>query len=358
MSEHLTIQAGRKAYEIIKAGGLQPSMIKVIAGAAGGPKWLVLSAFDRLVFPTWFNQRTAPLHLVGSSIGAWRFAALCQSEPTIAVERFLEAYLDQQYSRKPSALEVTQKTRQIQDHYLNTEAVEAILHHPCLRLNVLTVRCRWPNSSDNRFLLGLGLTQAFLLNLIRRHWLALVFDRTVFHHPESVSPGFIGGRLQYRSIPLNRDNLKPALLASGSIPLVMSGVQINNGDRTAVYRDGGLTDYHLDLPFLPPDDDGIVFYPHYHNRIIPGWLDKQLKWRRPNPNHLDHVLLVSPSPQFIDHLPYHKIPDRNDFWTFLGKDRERLTYWQKVVESSKVLGLEWLECVASGRIRALVRPIG
>jgi hypothetical protein len=356
MSVNLTIQAGRKAYDLIKAGGLDPSMVKVIAGAAGGPKWLILSAFDRLVFPAWFKQRTTPLHLVGSSIGAWRFAALCQPKPAAAIERFLEAYLDQRYSDKPSAIEVSEKTRQIQDQYISNDHIDAIINHPTFRLNILAVRCRWPNSSDNRLLLGLGLTQAFLLNLIRRRWLELVFERTVFHHPESINPGFSDNPFKYRSVVLNRNNLKPALLASGSIPLVMSGVQIRNQERIAVYRDGGLTDYHLDIPFLPPDDDGIVFYPHYLNRIIPGWFDKQLKWRKPDLKHLEHVLLVSPSQRFVDRLPYQKIPDRNDFWTFQGKERERLAYWQKVVTAGEVLALDWLDCVDSGRVRSEIRP--
>lgn len=70
-------------------------------------------------------------------------------------------------------------------------------------------------------------------------------------------------------------NLKPALQASGSIPYLMNGVQQIPGAPKGVYRDGGPVDYHLDVPF-GLDGSGIVLYPHFSQRIIPGWFDKHL----------------------------------------------------------------------------------
>ena len=64
-------------------------MVDVVAGAAGGPKWLVLCGLDRAIFTSWIMERTRPVHLLGSSVGAWRFAALAQGMD--AYERFLEA---------------------------------------------------------------------------------------------------------------------------------------------------------------------------------------------------------------------------------------------------------------------------
>ena len=55
MIENLVFLAGRKAYTIIKEKGLHPEMVKVIAGAAGGPKWLVLNHLDRYIFSTWLK---------------------------------------------------------------------------------------------------------------------------------------------------------------------------------------------------------------------------------------------------------------------------------------------------------------
>lgn len=93
----LALQAGPEAMRIIRERGLRPQDIRVIAGAAGGPKWLVLSSLDRLIFGSWFEDRTAPLFLVGASIGAWRFAALSQRQPVARLDRFETAYIDQRY---------------------------------------------------------------------------------------------------------------------------------------------------------------------------------------------------------------------------------------------------------------------
>ncbi len=36
------VKAGSQALEIIRDEGLRPERVRVVAGAAGGPKWLVL----------------------------------------------------------------------------------------------------------------------------------------------------------------------------------------------------------------------------------------------------------------------------------------------------------------------------
>ena len=58
MANNLEFIAGSKAYSIIKESGLKPEMVRVVAGAAGGPKWLVLSRLDRAVFCEFFKQMT------------------------------------------------------------------------------------------------------------------------------------------------------------------------------------------------------------------------------------------------------------------------------------------------------------
>ena len=107
-------------------------------------------------------------------------------------------------------------------------------------------------------------------------------------------------------------------MASGSIPMVMSGVKDLPGGPAGTYRDAGVIDYHLDIPFLK--GDGLVFYPHFDQRLIPGWLDKKLTWRRPKKEHLENAVVVAPSTKFVKGLPLGKIPDRNDFMMFKGKD--------------------------------------
>jgi len=155
---------------------------------------------------------------------------------------------------------------------------------------------------------------------------------------------------------LNHDNLKPALLASGSIPFVMRGIRDIPGAPPGIYRDGGAVDYHLDVPY-GLEGNGIVLFPHYTDRIIPGWLDKKLTWRKPSPNNMADILLVAPSPEFVSRLPLGKISDRNDFYRFAGNDRGRFGYWQKVSEAGKELAEDFLAAVANGSIRERVKQL-
>ena len=129
----------------------------------------------------------------------------------------------------------------------------------------------------------------------------------------------------------------------------MSGVDRIPGAPSGVYRDGGVIDYHLDLPFS--GSQGIVLFPHYMTRIIPGWLDKGLAWRKPVSANLDRVLMVAPSKGFVRSLPLGKISDRNDFYRFAGADRERMDYWHAVVSRGRLLAEEFMALAASGRIR-------
>lgn len=153
---------------------------------------------------------------------------------------------------------------------------------------------------------------------------------------------------------LTSANFKKALLASGSVPVIMEGISDIPGV-PGVFRDGGIIDYHLDLPFLP-DDDGLVLFPHFYESITPGWFDKKLN-RKPNPEHLKNVVLISPSEAFVKTLPYGRIPDRKDFKTFKGRDKERMDYWWTASDKSKQLGEEFHNAVASGNIRHMVKPL-
>lgn len=89
----------------------------------------------------------------------------------------------------------------------------------------------------------------------------------------------------YFSLPLAGDadftpeNVLPVLLATASIPLVLNGVSAIPGAPAGLYRDGGLTDYHLANPLT--GKEGIVLYPHFLPQVVPGWFDKSLSWRQP-----------------------------------------------------------------------------
>jgi hypothetical protein len=68
-TEKLVFLAGKRALETICSQGLRPVDVKIVAGAAGGPKWMILGQLDRLFFGSWFRGRRQPLYLLGSSAG-------------------------------------------------------------------------------------------------------------------------------------------------------------------------------------------------------------------------------------------------------------------------------------------------
>jgi len=354
--KNITLWAGKNAYAKIKDSGLRPDDVKVVAGAAGGPKWLILERLDRALFGQWFADRKKPLFLIGSSIGSWRFAAVSQKKPLNAIGRLREAYTNQTYETKPSPADVSRESEKILNRMMADNGASAVLSHPCFRLNIMSVRSKGLTGEDRKTALIPGLMMAAIGNTVSRRFLKIFFERALFHDSRDIPPFYGMNEFPIHRVGLTEKNLTPALMASGSIPLVMAGVKDIAGAPAGVYRDGGVIDYHLDIPFLN-DNSGIVLYPHFTDRIIPGWLDKQIPWRRPNMDHMDNVLLITPSREFLNRLPHKKIPDRNDFYKFKGQDKERIAYWNKSVDSGGDMADEFMECVENGRIRECIQPI-
>lgn len=357
MANRFVVLAGRKILPIIRDEGLNPDRVQIVAGAAGGPKWLVLYGLDRWLFGELFKDRREPLHLIGSSIGSWRFAAVSVNDPVSGIDRFKEAYFRQRYSANPGPEEISREVGRVLERYIGDDEIRQILDHPSFRMSMLAVRCRNHALASEFFprqAVALGIAAA--CNAVARPWLRFFFERTLFHHP--AGNGFWSGFTDFieQRVALGKENFRRAMMASGSIPLVMSGISDIPGAPEGVYRDGGIIDYHLNLPF-PCDPDRIVFFPHYTNRIVPGWFDKKVFWRRPVANYLDNVLLVAPSPDFIVGLPLAKISDRGDFKRFTGRDDDRIRYWQTVVDQSRRMAADFQEAVGSGRIREQVRPL-
>jgi hypothetical protein len=192
------------------------------------------------------------------------------------------------------------------------------------------------------------------MNIFSRNSLGWFVERALFCNIDALPPFATMNQFPMNIYGLTQSNFKQALLSSGSVPVVMQGVSDINGV-PGVFRDGGIIDYHLDIPFLP-DNDSLVLYPHFYEKITPGWFDKKLN-RKPCQKNMDNVLIVAPSDKFVKSLPYEKIPDRKDFITFKGKDRERMDYWEIVVKKNRILGDEFFEAVQSGRIRQIVKPL-
>ena len=353
MFESISVRAGRKAIRIVRDGGFSLSGVKVLAGASGAAKFLVLTGMDRVLMAR-FKERTKPLYLIGTSIGAFRMAAYCQSDPVEALGRLEREYIAQRYGSRPTRREVTGESWRIIHAYIDDDETEYILNHPFMSISFLSNKCKGLLRSENLLLQGLGVALAAGTNRLNRNGLGRFFERALFCDSREEPPFATMDQFPMQIYPLTKDNFKAALLSSGSIPIAMEGVSDIPGV-PGVFRDGGILDYHLDIPFLP-EEDGLVLYPHFYEHITPGWFDKSLS-RKPDEKNMENVVLVAPSNRFVESLPFGKIPDREDFRTFFGKDRERMAYWKSVVERNEELGHEFLEAIESGRIREIVKPI-
>lgn len=349
----LLFRAGPAAYADIKRRGFATERIGTIAGASGGAKWLVLSQLDRVLAESVLPTLAGPVHLIGSSIGAWRFACYAQKDPLAAIERFEEAYLSQTYSEQPDVAEITDKTLAILDEVLGSDGPAQILQHPNLRLHIMTVRCRALLASDNRWLLTSGMALAAAANLVSRRSLGAFFARGLFFDRRDLPPFYNAPGFPLHRIPLTPENLPQAVQASGAIPLVLSGVRDISGAPAGTYRDGGVIDYHLDLPLSDPDR--LTLFPHFFPELKPGWFDKKLPYRRLGKEALDRTIVVCPSQEFIARLPHAKVPDRYDFVNFEPAERER--NWRAAVAACRELADELQDVLEHDKLAARLLPL-
>lgn len=349
----LSFRAGPGALHAIREHGFSAELVGTMAGASGGAKWLVLSKLDRVVAATLVPRLRAPVYLIGSSIGAWRFACYAQAEPVQAIERFEEAYLGQTYSEAPDRDEITAKSREILGYALGATGTAEILSHPLFRTNVMTVRSRHVTASEQPAVLVPGLLAAAALNAVSRRSLGAFFERVLFYDSRDLPPFFDASGFPMSHVELTEANLEDAIVATGSIPMVLAGVRDIAGAPPGVYRDGGVIDYHLDLPQSEPGR--LTLYLHFIDRIVPGWFDKKLSWRKPDPANVDRTILVSPSREFVARLPYAKIPDRRDFVNF--EREERVRAWRTVVDMCDELAEEFHEVLDTGKLAARLEPL-
>lgn len=348
----LVFSAGASALSEIRNTGFDPARVGTFAGASGGAKWLVLSQLDRVIARRVLPKLSSPVHTIGTSIGAWRFACYAQSDPIAAIERFEEAYLSQTYSEKPDRDEISDKSSEILDYVLGDNGAAEILDHPILRMHVLTVRSRRFTSSENPFALAASLLSVATINAASRQSLGAFFERVLFHDQRSEPPFFSLPGFPMQQVALTTKNLKDAILATGSIPLVLRAIRDIHGAPPGLYRDGGVIDYHLDFPHS--SDDKLALYLHFYNHLKPGWFDKRLRWRNASPSSVDRTLLISPSPEFVARLPNGKIPDRRDFTTMSPADREKA--WRSTVAACRRLADELEEVFEKDRLAERVIP--
>ena len=352
---NLIFHAGPKALQHIREHGLRAQDIAVIPAAAGGPKGLIFQALDQWLFGHWLPGAPRERMLIGSSIGAWRMAAACHADPVAAFARMGELYCGQRYGAKPSAQEVTDACIELIENFIGGHEHE-ITEHPHFRLHMMTVRGRRLLRAPKRraTMIG-GFTAATLANLASRTRLSRHLERVVIG--DERDPAFwLKAKFDAfptHFVPLKSDNIHAALLASGTLPLIMEPVRTITHAPNGTYWDGGLIDYHLALPYSRVAGDpagGLVLYPHFTDQMVPGWLDKSLPWRRASygkhRDWLDNVLLVAPSETFLRTLSRGKLPDRQDFF-YYGADHDfRIRNWQLAISAGQLLRDEFAAFVA------------
>jgi hypothetical protein len=353
----LQVFAGPRARQHLAARGLRPQDVRVIPAAAGGPKGLVLNPLDRFIFGHWLAGGTQTVHLLGASIGAWRLASACLNDADAALARLAQDYIHQHYEvpagQRPGAALVSRVFGDgLAAHFGGREA--EVLKHPRYRLHVFTSHGRQLLRREGRWRTPLGYAGAFFTNLASRRAMGAWLERVVFSDPRDALPLPLN---DYRTVqvPLNSDNLAPSILASCSIPFWLQAVQDIPGAPPGAYWDGGITDYHLHLRYAHMGE-GLVLYPHFQPRLVPGWLDKALKHRHRASAWLDNLVLLAPHPQWVRTLPGGKLPDRQDFTAFANDLPTRVARWQRAVAESERLADEFQSLTRAATVQALPLP--
>jgi len=346
----LRILAGPRARCHLQDFGFRAGDVRVVPGAAGGPKGLVLNPLDRFIFGHFLRDAPQPVHLLGASIGAWRLACACLGDADAALAQMAEDYITQRYDHapghRPSAREVSRVFGHTIDERLVTRAAE-LLSHPTRRLHVFTSRGRHLLAREGRWRTPLGYLGAFAANAGNRRALGAWLERVVIADPREALP-FVLSDYPSRVVALTPANLGPALLASCSIPFWLDAVHHIPGAPRGAYWDGGITDYHLHLPYAGMAA-GLVLYPHFQAQVIPGWLDKAWQRRHRASPALANVVLLAPDPAWVKTLPGGKLPDRADFKAYGDDSAGRQNAWRRALAESQRLADEFAEIVAGAR---------
>jgi hypothetical protein len=346
----LQIHAGPRALAQLRDRGLRPEDVRVIPAAAGGPKGLVLNPLDRFLFGHWLARAPQTVHLLGASIGAWRMACACLPDADAALAELAEDYITQRYEHAPGQVptpETVSREFGLQVERRLGSRAPAVLSHPSRRLHVFTSHGRQLLHRPGRWRTAVGYFGAFAANALHRRALGSFLERVVFSDPRDALP-FALSDFRSRQLALSAQNLAPVILASCSIPFWLNPVQDIPGAPSGAYWDGGITDYHLHLPYAAMGD-GLVLYPHFQSQVVPGWLDKAWKARHRATAGLDNLVLLSPKPAWVQKLPGGKLPDRADFKTYADDDLGRMRVWRQALAESQRLADEFVALVANGR---------
>ena len=348
----LTIRAGHLAKEIIQKEGLSAHQVDTVPGAAGGPKGLGIQGLDQAIFGDFFAQAPKRRTLIGSSIGSWRFASILAWGAKEGTERLAEHYTHLSFHKKMSRHDVGQVCQDMLNGLILGKEHQ-LVHHPDYHLTVLSIKSQHIFNSDKTLPLLASVMGIIGSNALARKHNRLFMQR-VISQPNLGQQFEVQDEFTTLYQPLTEQNVRPWLMASASIPVVMSAIRNIPNAPQGSYRDGGLIDYHIDLPF---QSQGIVLYPHFTDSIIPGWFDKMLKKRRAKPENQARTLLLSPSPEYLQSLPLGRLPDRKDFTLKGLTNNDRIKMWNQCIAESQRMGDEFLELVEKQNFMDVIQDL-
>lgn len=317
--------AGEKAFQEIQQHGLRPERVQQIVGASGGSKWLVLSHLDQYLTQHFLPKAQQEVALIGSSVGSWRMAIYACSDPAAAFQELEALNMSYRYSERVSTAEIQGFVDIVMRDVFNPRRRREIVNNERWKLHIVATRNRRYLNGKSKIAQLAPLSAAAIGNIFSTSVVPSLYPRVL------ISPNAEDTALgkPAEMIALTEGNIVEALSASGAIPIAMLPSKIPGG-KERWYWDGGITDYHFSGPFV--QQDGLVLYPHFSSKVIPGWFDKSLSWRKIQPANFSNVVMLAPSDEFIAGLPHGKIPDRKDYSNFSNEDREQ--NWAEVLSQT------------------------
>lgn len=353
----LSIYAGPRALEHIRRHGLSANDIRLIPAAAGGPKGLILTHLDRFLFADWLAKSRQPIDLVGVSIGAWRMVSGMTPDPHVTFEQFATGYTDEYY--EPPAGKRLPTPDQLSNGILNNlkgmfeSNLSSILAHDRYRLHIVTSRGRGVLDQADGARSLLGFAALALSNAVSRKAVGGFLERVIFSTGGHVPPVALKD-LPTRYVSLHQENFYEVVRASCSIPYLFETVRSIDSAPAGAYWDGGIIDYHLHWNYdaMP---HGLVLYPHFQQQIIPGWLDKPIKWRLGPASNLSNVVVLAPSPKWVTNLPGGKLPDRKDLTNMSWDQRTRM--WRIAIAEARRLSDEFEQWLLDGMPVDAIQPL-
>jgi len=356
----LEIYAGKNALKTIQEHGFKQELFTNFLGASGGPKWFTLFGLDKYLFGDFFKGRSTELNIIGSSAGAFRAACFTQNDPVAAISQLADKYTHTIYTNKSNAADISQSAVDMLEHLLDEQGINQIMHNKIFKAHFIVAKSKGLTSYENKLVQGCGLLASILLNKVNRRLLSCQYERYVYRPISSKVKISDPYHFNTHYIDFTKENISNALLASGSIPLVMAGIKDIANSPKGTYRDGGIIDYHFDFSLtqdsrlqnslvkssiikssiIKSNDTninetvGLTLYPHFNAAPKAGWFDKNSSRKVLNENYENTVLLV-PSARFIDSLPFKKIPDRKDFKNL--STETRINYWLTVLSQTDQL---------------------